>query len=47
MNKNSHHHGHAHAVADPQSAVDPVCGMTVPLNADKPDSTSIFQTRSI
>ncbi len=37
MNKNSHHHGHAHAVADPQSAVDPVCGMTVPLNADKPE----------
>ena len=48
MNKNgdhdhSHHHHHSHdhgvgkgSAADPMTAKDPVCGMTVPLDAGKP-----------
>ena len=30
------HHGHDHAAVDPATAIDPVCGMTVPLDAGKP-----------
>ena len=30
------HHGHTHAANDTPSALDPVCGMTVSLAADKP-----------
>ena len=35
MNKREQH-GHAHATGDAPSTSDPVCGMTVPLDAGKP-----------
>ncbi len=35
-NHGHHHHGHAQADADAPSVKDPVCGMTVQLDAGKP-----------
>ena len=35
-NQDHHHHGHSHADVDTPSTIDPVCGMTVPLDPGKP-----------